>query len=271
MLRKGLQLYNSGIDNIGQQILINTGTESAEHITSVEYSGNAFIPKKSWRPLTPKEHSIIMTNDHFNPLSKSVSVGRIPQKVINLIKKLQLSECTSLFDIEPKFQENEELVMKINKELDEFLKNKSSVQQYKFHRIAKAQPNRETTTFHFINKEYIRYTGLHIDESRKFTPHTAYKSDNRISINISSESRYLYYINLSLRQIYKLYHRRKITTENIVENFLNDFPDYPVIRLEIKPYQYYIAPTDNFIHDGSTLGNKEFDITIVYTGKFDNY
>ena len=56
-----------------------------------------------------------------------------------------------------------------------------------------------------------------------------------------------------------------------MENFLKKNPDYPVVRIELKPYQYYIAPTDNFIHDGSTLGNKDFDITIVYVGNFDNY
>ncbi|MCJ7934898.1 MAG: hypothetical protein MUW56_15070 [Chryseobacterium sp.] len=271
MLKKGLQLYNNGIDNIEQQILINTGTEPVKDITEVEYLSNAFLPKNSWRQLTDKEYRIVMTDTSGTPFSKSVSVGKIPEKITHLIKQLKLSECESLFDVDPKFKENEELITQINEELDTFLKEKSSVQDFKFHRIAKAQPNRETTTFHLINREHVRYTGLHIDESRRFTPYTAYKSNNRISINVSEESRYLYYINLTLRQIYHLYKGKKVTTENIVENFMRDFPDYPVIRLEVKPYEYYIAPTDNFIHDGSTLGNKGFDITIVYVGIFDNY
>ncbi len=63
----------------------------------------------------------------------------------------------------------------------------------------------------------------------------------------------------------------KITTANIVESFFKRYSDYPVLRLELKPFQYYIAPTDNFIHDGSTLGNKQIDLTIVYTGIFDKY
>ena len=112
---------------------------------------------------------------------------------------------------------------------------------------------------------------MHIDESRIFTPYSAYKSDNRISINISEESRYLFYVNLSLRQISNLIKNTEITASNIVEKFFEQNPNYPIIRLEIKPYQYYIAPTDNFIHDGSTLGNKKHDITIVYTGIFDKY
>ncbi len=31
------------------------------------------------------------------------------------------------------------------------------------------------------------------------------------------------------------------------------YSDYPVISVLQKPYEYYIIPTDNVIHDGSTL------------------
>jgi hypothetical protein len=59
-----------------------------------------------------------------------------------------------------------------------------------------------------------------------------------------------------------------INIGNISRYFFSHFPDYPVLRVQQKPYQYYIAPTDNCFHDGSTLGNSELDITLIYFGFF---
>lgn len=60
----------------------------------------------------------------------------------------------------------------------------------------------------------------------------------------------------------------KIEIHNIAKYFFSLYPNYPVIRIAQEPYQYYIAPTDNCFHDGSTLGNKRLDITMVYFGEF---
>lgn len=59
-----------------------------------------------------------------------------------------------------------------------------------------------------------------------------------------------------------------INIENISENFFYNFPDYPILKIKQKPFEFYIAPTDNCIHDGSTFDNTELDITITYLGKF---
>ena len=58
------------------------------------------------------------------------------------------------------------------------------------------------------------------------------------------------------------------TPGTLVLNFMRCFPDYPVIRLRIAPNEAYIAPTENIIHDGSTLGKMYFDICLTIRGKF---
>ena len=50
--------------------------------------------------------------------------------------------------------------------------------------------------------------------------------------------------------------------------FFKYFPDYPVLKIEQKPYEYYIAPTDNCIHDGATLERRSLDIVMTYLGHF---
>ena len=44
------------------------------------------------------------------------------------------------------------------------------------------------------------------------------------------------------------------------------FPDYPVVRLTIRPGEAYIAPTENLIHDGSTLGMTSPDLALHMIG-----
>ena len=271
MLKKGILLVNRIEENFRNQLLINSGVQRSCEVSNLNYLKNSFIPKKDWRPITDSEFKKLVTNNFSNPFHKTIAIGNIPKDIVSTIHKLELSNCKSLFDIDSTLRSKEKSITELNNKLEIFLGTKSSIPKFRFHRITKGQPNHETTTFHFINTEFVRYTGLHIDESRIFTPYSAYKSDNRISINISEESRYLFYVNLSLRQISNLIKNTEITASNIVEKFFEQNPNYPIIRLEIKPYQYYIAPTDNFIHDGSTLGNKKHDITIVYTGIFDKY
>jgi hypothetical protein len=49
---------------------------------------------------------------------------------------------------------------------------------------------------------------------------------------------------------------------------MRQFPTYPVLRLRVKPGEAYIAPTDNLIHDGSSVGKQFPDITIHNLGYF---
>ena len=135
-------------------------------------------------------------------------------------------------------------------------------------------PTRETVTSLFIDEEVI-FIGLHIDQSKHFKIHTAHKSGNRISINLSNEARTLAFINLSMIQVFNMLKEKinitdpEINPDNIASLFFKYYPNYPVVKLIQRPYQYYVAPTDNFFHDASTFGNKEIDITLVYTGYFD--
>ncbi len=274
-LKEGIRIYNQQIENIEGQISINSGVLPVDNTNpEIQYYHNAYLPNLEWRSLTDPEYKKILTPDEDSRMFNTLGMGTVPLSLEKLFKSLKLNECESLFDVPKQFEKNEDLIKKLNDELNVFLEQKSSGGKYKFHRIARSLPDMQSTTFHHTGQNTFKYTGLHIDKSISFTPHTAYKSDNRISINISAESRFLYFINLTLRQIYTKVQKKytgKITSENIVEEFFKLYPDYPVVRLEIKPYQYYIAPTDNFIHDGTTLGNKFFDITMVYTGVFDRY
>ncbi len=46
------------------------------------------------------------------------------------------------------------------------------------------------------------------------------------------------------------------------------YPDYPVIKVRVAPGEAYIAPTENMIHDGSTVGKQYPDIHLTLFGYF---
>lgn len=273
-LRKGVQLFTD-IKTIDKQLLINTGVQLVEEYKGATYFENSFIPLQTWHEPSKKQlKTIVSTSLTQFDYRKSLYVGKIPKKLETAFEKLQLHDITDAYEVMPRFENNKEQVVKINKALHDFLKHFSSSGNFKFHKITYAIPNRETMTSFYVEGAFL-YLGLHIDQSRHFTVHTAHKSGNRISINLSSETRTLVYTNLTMIQVYNMLKEKMdvqktpLNPDNIAQHFYTHYPNYPVAKIAIKPYQFYIAPTDNFFHDGSTAGTKNIDITIIYTGMFD--
>ncbi|UPK66562.1 hypothetical protein [Chitinophaga filiformis] len=271
-LKKGIGLY-SKLPGINDQLYINAGTIPATADTGLYYHPGSYIPRHEWRHLQPAESKLLVSNTAAGTdFSKSIYVGEIPETLRRSFATLGLDQVKELDKVYPALKENESIVKQITEELEAFLRPLSASRNYKFHRITRAMPNRETITCHYIDEQFI-YIGLHIDQSKRFTPHTAYRSGNRISINLSKENRWLAFINLSMRQVVNMLREKmdvsEVNPDNIAYYFFQHYSDYPALKIEIKPYQYYIAPTDNFFHDATTLGNREIDVTIVYTGIFD--
>lgn len=274
-VKKGITIH-SDLACISEQLFINDGTNPSDPKSELHFLEGSHVPKDNWRTLKAKEAQLLISNNNQLEYSKCISVGNISATLEALFEELNLKECSHPDEVEPKIKRNETTVKKLSNELDLFLNRFSSNQNYKFHRITRAMPNRETVTCHYFNQQFI-YIGLHIDQSKNFTIHSACKSGNRLSINLSNETRSLIFINLSLIQVYNMIKDKidvtttKINANNIATYFFKHYPDYPAIRLEQKPYQYYVAPTDNFFHDASTLHNSNIDITMVYTGVFDKF
>jgi len=272
MLKRGL-VIKSDLPDIVQQLTINSGTSAAVNEVNISYTPNAFIPKRDWQPLNGKAKAVLFNNSGDVQSNSVIKIGKVPDKIAETFRKIELHELTNPDDVYPTVRKHEEIVKGLATELDGFFEQFSSNKLYKFHRITRAMPNRDTITCHYRDEQFT-YIGLHVDRSRLYKLHTAHRSGNRISINIGNESRCLATVNLSLIQAYNMVRKKvtadkTITPHNIAGLFFQHYPNYPVVKIEVKPYQYYIAPTDNFFHDATTVGMKSIDITLVYTGNFD--
>lgn len=266
-LKTGIEICSDFNDKY-DFIEINNGVEKVDILG--DYKVNSYIPNKEWRKLKINEYKQLIKRSN-----NKITIGDIPHYLKTHLSNWNINKINELNEVPNYIYNDEDFVKKLNVNLNRFLNEKSLNGVYKFHKLTRSKSNLETVTKILLDNGDFSYIGLHLDRSQNFTPHTAYKSGNRISINIGLGTRYLNFVNLSLIQIYNMLlkigiRKEEINRENITYLFFKNFSNYPIIRIIQKPYQYYIFNTDNFIHDASTVGNKNLDYTLVYTGNFKN-
>jgi hypothetical protein len=170
---------------------------------------------------------------------------------------------------------------------------KLSNQQLIVSGVSLNSPNLETVTFDSSRQRYI---GLHLDSWDLMPLHKRHQSTNRICINLGLEDRFFLFINLTLMDIFHalnhadngIFQRRNLWAhlrckfrnsfayENkdlarlsppiLIQEFMKRFPFYPVIKVRIAPGEAYIAPTENMIHDGCSLGKQYADLNLTFRG-----
>ena len=275
-----------------EAIVINSGTclHTEQDAGLVNFNGFSFRPKyidsayvarRDWRGLTAAERRILRApahgggNDH-----NTVYVGAIPEALKECLLQTGVSDARNEEEVLARFRGDEDRTKKLSAALSGFLTPLAGNKPFHFHCIGTNFPNVEMLSFDLsrlpkgYRPEEVRHLGMHNDGKSSMSVYTAHKFGNRISINLGKDSRYFLFINLSLIQAMNLLKkkidvvREGVDFTNIRAFFFKHFPDYPVIRIRQDPYRYYIAPTYNFFHDGSTLGNTQLDITIIYFGNF---
>ncbi|WP_294206228.1 hypothetical protein [uncultured Chryseobacterium sp.] len=286
-LKPGIKIYsdkqngslqiNSGVIHHSEQAPNELIFKSQKFIQ--QYEPEAYLPKRDWRLLTTEEYNIIK-GDHLNKKDfNSVFIGELPDPLKILFDKLNLETAQSQDEVFEKFKNNHELINDINVKVNEFIES-ISLGPYKFMSLATNYANSEIVSLdkrklpagYTIND--LRFIGVHKDSSQNMSLHTAHRFGNRITFNLGKESRYLLLINLTMLQVYHMIKKEidikehNINNKNITSYFMQLFPDYPMLKIEQKPYDYYIAPTDNCFHDGSTFGSTSLDIVMTYLGKF---
>ncbi|MCJ7934899.1 MAG: hypothetical protein MUW56_15075 [Chryseobacterium sp.] len=289
-LKSGIKIFCTDVE-FEEAVTINTGSHSSKDHPSAkfvwdhvecepQYEPQSYLPKKDWKKVSGSALSKIKT-DHFRKDYNTIVVGKISEEMKGLFQQLHLHTATNEKETLACFYNNKEIVEQLNENLHTFL-NGLSQSGYSFLCVGAGYPNCETTSFdrRGMPEEFapdkVRFIGLHKDSSnRQMTVGSSHKHGNRLSINLGQESRYFLFINLSILQIYNMLKKKmdvkkeNVNNTNIVRFFLTYFPDYPVLRIKQKPYEFYIAPTDNCIHDGSTLGTTTVDITMIFLGHFE--
>lgn len=288
-LKKGILIHNQ-MEEGYDAIRINSGTifhekHISEHVDFngtryvPKYDSNAYIAKRDWRKLSSEQinytRSIGKRNDY-----NTVYLGDIPVNLKECFQELNLATSINREEVFEKLSNNAGRTKEISSELESFLLSISNSKPFHFHCIGTNYPNIEmvacntTKLSKGFKPQDIKYMGIHNDISKKMTIYTAHKCGNRMSVNLGKDTRSFLFANLSMIQALNMLKQKIDVKEygvniyNITKIFFKYFPNYPLLKIDLKPYQYYVAPTDNCFHDGSTFGNTELDITMIYFGNF---
>lgn len=116
-----------------------------------------------------------------------------------------------------------------------------------------------------VDRKLGKRIGLHVDSWSRSGIGQRKSAGNRLCVNVGDKPRALLFINLPVAEIYA---RLKLTHEpqasEMGRAFMRQFPNYPVARIEVRPGEAYIAPTENIIHDGcATEGGLDATLTII--------
>lgn len=252
---------------------LNSGTIAIHEYQEAlpNYDKSARVPKQDWRVASSEEEKLLVA-DEPGETGTWVSILKMPAEFLVPFKELY--ECSKGNDVEPL----RTLV------LSDRLKAKIDGAKTLLHRLQPdpaapieggfifvGYPGKLTLTF----AKGPRYIGLHIDSFYQVPIENRASSPNRICINLGAGDRYLYFINLSVLELKRMLDEvdssdsRRFQVGSLLGSaFMERFPDYPVVKLKIGPGEAYIAPTENIIHEGSSLGNSHFDINVTFRGHF---
>ncbi len=228
------------------------------------YNDSIFIPQKPWRKPYNKEIAVLTSNYDFDDISKMVGVISFKNEALAIkLGKLKYEAVAN----RTKSEEFRELAKQLlfTKAFTEKCESMNNiiVAGLAFHR-----KGLNTVT---KNKRTNKYVGLHLDSWDNLPLFRRKESPNRICINLSDESRYFLFLNIPVENMLK-YFNKKLVKQTVPDFICNEFmsvwPDYPIIKVEIKPFEAYIAPTECVVHDATTETMNTDSFSFTFRGFF---
>jgi cephalosporin hydroxylase len=255
------------------RIMLSAGTMQARYDAETTQAKYIIVPRNEWRLPTPAERKALNFGWNDAPTIQQITVVKLPNTLIQLIEKAAIATAQTreeVFAIADSSYWNTTCLPPLEAYLRQWIAADDTLI---IHPFFVGAPNLQTVT----QDKNDAYTGLHLDswEAADTLADRAH-SRNRICINLGQEPRYFLVFNLNLEQCFKhSEHRHDTDFAALKRNeytylweFLYDYPDYPITRIKVEPYEAYIAPTEYMIHDGSTAGNHCLDIHLTFRANF---
>ena len=268
MLSEGVKVYFSEGINPSERISISDGVMLME---SEDYLPESYVPKEDFRQINYKELTLLEGKDDANNFAENLAILKLPDSFKMVVDNLKIDGITSQIDLHTMIGRQKELSKQLNIELNNFIEPYlTSIKHKKVFGIFWLKNNIRTVGIQETTKKHM---GLHIDSGTALPLHDYHHAPNRVCINIGKSTRYLLVINKTAKQLLEMIAEKMDISyiknqEDIMKAFFKNYPDYPVIKIALNPFEAYIAPTDNVIHDGTTMGMTSPDITIVLFGFF---
>lgn len=278
ILREGIKLFvlNKDTDFDSPRAWISSGTlhASGSFFGNIPYCRGAFLPMEPWRELSPIESKLLAARNIPTNIGRWISVIRIPYDVLNLFDEIGVSslahkERVQVSDLHTIIAHEyyNYAIEKLLEYLSPFFLSKDGLVITGIHVNSPALPT--------VTHDGSCYIGLHLDAGGKLSLSQRDQARNRMCINLGCEDRFLLFINLTLMDMLDSLMEQEILQcqdyHQVIDlgpKFMARYPLYPVVKLRIRPKEAYIAPTENIVHDGCTLGKKYLDVNMTLRAHF---
>jgi len=229
--------------------------ETTDLIHGVAYEQGARLPCEPWRRPTQEEADSLIVTAVPRNMATTVAIVKLPGELSD--DRRQAIRSGNAESIELNLLQPLRAICEFGEPL---------------HYIgpSKNPGNLKTIT---INRDIGRYIGLHVDTWDRLGLDSRHLATNRICVNIGNDDRYLLFLPLSLTQIASVLSEKmgpdwkapqRLTV--IGRQFMERFPDLPVIKCRHAPGEAYVAPTENLVHDGSSVGQSGMDEQFTVRG-----
>jgi hypothetical protein len=276
--------FKYGIRLIGDDVdrFINDGSielsagiipAKSQH-ASLGYWENAFVPKLPWRAPTTAELDLLLGPAKAMQHGQWVQILKVPEKVFNLFEGARIA---SQYPTDQKLREYTASI-ECHDAIRRTAEYASTLAWPEHRKIDRASVFFKATGLPTTTpRKYPELLGLHIDTAYKQVPFNERKyAPGRISINLGLCDRFLLFINICTEQMHQMLAEQNIayhddipsSTHEFRKAFMSVFSDYSVVKVRVRPGEGYIAPTENMIHDGSTVGQTCFDVQFSACGHF---
>lgn len=275
MIFKQVQVYIQDKTDVQERLLLSNGTvdASGQVVYGLSYDTGSFKPNKPWRKPTKEEMDQLFAKQSNIDHQTNVGLIKLPNNIIFLAQAIGLDLVKIESDLVDLRRTHPYQYMELMEKIDDFLRPYEVTSKEKVkHKIHVGSSNMETVTIDTAKK---CLAGLHIDAWDNLSNSAVEKNArNRVCFNLGTKPRYLLFINLSIKEIYSLVEKKNskkiedYNTTTLTTDFFKLYPKYPVAKLKINPFEAYIAPTENIIHDGCTDGNEDVDVNFMIRGYF---
>jgi hypothetical protein len=258
----GIKIYVApSCKESGNRIELSSGTrfanmrETTDLIHGTAYEEGARLPREPWRRPTEEEYESLMMAEVPSNMASSVAIVKLPGEFSD--DRRQAIRSRSAESYEANLLQPLRTICELGEPL---------------HRLGlNQQPgNLKTAT---INRAIGRYIGLHVDTWDQRNLESVHLATNRICVNVGQNERYFLFLPISLTAIASVLSQvmgpdwemsRRYTV--LARQFMEQFPDMPAIRCRLAPGEAYIAPTENLVHDGSSVGQGDIDELFTLRG-----
>jgi uncharacterized protein len=267
----------------GDRLRLSRGTTSKlpEPGDGLSYLRAALVPAEPWRRPTDGELRLLLGTGAPADWSVGSDVGvvRIPDQVIVPLERIFEDFGTRERLDEDRYQvhTNHPGWEAAYRGLIAHLLEEYALREFEpmTVRLATAPPAMKTVTKDTVNdRDRHYYVGMHLDTWEKVPVAERHRARNRICINLGREDRHFLFVNLTLASMLEALRaggspaREDYYGTDLGHDFMRAFPGYPVVKLTLRPREAYIAPTENVIHDATSVGKRYPDIALHIIGYF---